>query len=215
MWSGGVQSKESGFDRFLSENLIWQIVNEFCVKILKAYCKRDYFRWGKISQKWWQDISRGGNIHDTTPVSFIKAYRFYFHVGVTFAKKTKAWKTRKLPPRENFHVYSIMWNILNLPIIKGLSDFLGWCIYHGTQKLLVSKSVFPRMHAVPAKAKHTTTGRLKDRQKDPRTKRFQSGNLLCWWHKILPAIWIYIWIIFTGIKFLIFNQKRHSPWKPG
>ena len=71
-----------------------------------TYCKRGYFRWGKISRKCWQDISRGGNFHDTTPFSFIKAYGSYFRVGVIFAKKTKARKTRKLPPRENFHVYS-------------------------------------------------------------------------------------------------------------
>ena len=69
------------------------------------YCKRGYFRWGKISRKCWQDISRGGNFPDTPPISFIKAYGFYFRVGVIFAKKTKA---RKLPPRENFHVYSIL-----------------------------------------------------------------------------------------------------------
>ena len=30
----------------------------------------------------------------------------YFRVGVIFAKKTKAQKTWKLPPSENFHVYS-------------------------------------------------------------------------------------------------------------
>ena len=72
------------------------------------YCKRGYFRWGKISQKCSKDISRGGNFPDSTPISFIKAYGFYFRVGVIFAKKTKAWKTRKLPPRENFHVYSIL-----------------------------------------------------------------------------------------------------------
>ena len=71
------------------------------------YCKRGYFRWGKISRKCWQDISHGGNFHDTTPISFIKAYGFYFRVGVILAKKTKSQKTRKLPPRENFHVYSI------------------------------------------------------------------------------------------------------------
>ena len=72
------------------------------------YCKHGYFRWGKISRKHWQDISRGGNFHDTSSISFIKAYGFYFRVGVIFAKKTKARKTRKLPPRENFHVYSIL-----------------------------------------------------------------------------------------------------------
>ena len=70
------------------------------------YCKRGYFRWGKISRKRWQDISRGGYFHDTTPISFIKEYGFYFRVGIIFAKKTTTRKTRKLTPRENFHVYS-------------------------------------------------------------------------------------------------------------
>ena len=52
-----------------------------------------YFRWGKISRKYWQDISpcsRGGNFHDTAYISFIMAYGFYFGAGVIFAKKTKA-----------------------------------------------------------------------------------------------------------------------------
>ena len=49
------------------------------------YCKRGYFRWGKISRKCWQNISRGGYFHDTTPISFIKVYGFYFRVGVIFA----------------------------------------------------------------------------------------------------------------------------------
>ena len=39
-----------------------------------------------------QDISRGGYFHDTTPISFIKAYGFYFRVGVILAKKTKTRK---------------------------------------------------------------------------------------------------------------------------
>ena len=89
------------------------VIIKYCSKTLQystntvIYCKRGYFRWGKISRKCWQDISRGGNFHDTTPISFIKAYGFYFRVGVIFAKKTRSRKTRKLPPRENFHVYSI------------------------------------------------------------------------------------------------------------
>ena len=82
------------------------------------YCKRGYFRWGKISRKYWQDISRGGYFHDTTPNSFIKVYGFYFCVGVIFAKKTKARKTRKLPPRENFHVYSKQ--VFNLKILNDI-----------------------------------------------------------------------------------------------
>ena len=71
------------------------------------YCKYGYFHLGENSRKCWHDISQGGNFHYTSPISFIKGYVFYFRVGVIFAKKTTARKTRKLPPHENFHVYSI------------------------------------------------------------------------------------------------------------
>ena len=71
------------------------------------YCKRGYFRWGEISRKCWQDFSRGGNFHDSTHISLIKSYGFYFRVGDIFANKAISQKSRKLPPRENFHVYSI------------------------------------------------------------------------------------------------------------
>ena len=50
---------------------------------------------------------------------YIKAYGFYFWVGVIFMKTTKAQKMRKLPPREHFHVYSIIF----------ITFFTGW---HGT-----------------------------------------------------------------------------------
>ena len=46
------------------------------VKTNVDYCKRSYFRWGEISQKFLQDISSGGNFQDTTPISFLKAYGF-------------------------------------------------------------------------------------------------------------------------------------------
>ena len=46
------------------------------------------FAGGKISRKFWQDISRGVNFHDTTPISFIKTYGLNFCVGVIFANKT-------------------------------------------------------------------------------------------------------------------------------
>ena len=49
---------------------------------------------GEISRKCWQDISRGGNFHDTAPISFIKAYGFNFCVGVIFAKKPTRTKWR-------------------------------------------------------------------------------------------------------------------------
>ena len=39
------------------------------------------FAGGEISRKCWQDISRGGNFHDTIPISFIKAYGFFFTSG--------------------------------------------------------------------------------------------------------------------------------------
>ena len=84
-----------------------EITGSISITWILRYCKRGYFRWGKISRKRWKDISRWGNFHDITHISFIQAYGFYFRVGVIFAKKTKARKTRKLPPRENFHVYSI------------------------------------------------------------------------------------------------------------
>ena len=76
--------------------------------IISNYCKRGYFHWGKISRKCSQDISCGGKFHDSAPISFIKAYWFYFRVGVIFAKNTKMQITRKLPSRENFHVYSTL-----------------------------------------------------------------------------------------------------------
>ena len=50
------------------------------------------FAGGKILRKCWENISRGGNFHDSTPISFIKAYWFNFHMGVIFAKKTNAQK---------------------------------------------------------------------------------------------------------------------------
>ena len=93
----------------------WWDMSDYVGHAGNIYCKRGSFRWGKISRKCWQDISRGGNFHDTAAIYFIKACGFNFRVGVIFAKKTKARKTRKLPPRENFHVYSI---ILLLQVTK-------------------------------------------------------------------------------------------------
>ena len=88
------------------------------------YCKRGYFRWGKISRKCWQDISRGGNFHDTAPISFIKAYGYNFRVGVIFAKKTKARKTRKITPTRKFprlqYLLSCKWNELELVFVLSI-----------------------------------------------------------------------------------------------
>ena len=94
---------------------------------LKEYCKCGYFRWGKILRKCWQDISREGNFHETTPISFINAYGFYFRVGVIFAKKTKARKTRKLPSRKNFHVY-ITWKLNSPNLLCLMQQFMLLCV---------------------------------------------------------------------------------------
>ena len=67
-----------------------------------AYCKRGYFRWGKISRKCWQDISRGGYFHETTPFSFINSYGFYFRVGVIFREEDKSAKNAKITPTRKF-----------------------------------------------------------------------------------------------------------------
>ena len=40
------------------------------------YCKHGYFCWGKISRKYWQDLSRGGHFCDTSLISLIKSYGF-------------------------------------------------------------------------------------------------------------------------------------------
>ena len=60
-----------------------------------TYCKRGCFRWGKITRKWWQDISRGGNFHDTAPIFLQKG------IWVLFSRRRQ-----KREKRENFHVYS-------------------------------------------------------------------------------------------------------------
>ena len=78
------------------------------------YCKRGYFRWGKISRKHWQDFSRGGNFQDTTPISFIKAYGFYFYMGVIFAKKTKAQKNTKITLTRKFPHLQYTKSLFNL-----------------------------------------------------------------------------------------------------
>ena len=90
----------------------------------------------------WQDISHGGNFHDTT-ISFITAYGFYFHIGVIFAKKTIA---RKLPPRENFHIYSNLSWVLNacscciVPISSNIEDgsfdfWFAFTVYNNMYRL--------------------------------------------------------------------------------
>ena len=63
------------------------------------------FRRGKIWWKCWQDISRGGNFHDTAPISL-------------------ALKTRKLPPREKFPRLQYLHFQLKLSSVIKLWGFL-------------------------------------------------------------------------------------------
>ena len=67
------------------------------VNTKNVYCKLGYFRWGKISRKCWQDLSRGGNFHDTAPISFIKAYGFFFAWGLFSRKRQKREKRKNYP----------------------------------------------------------------------------------------------------------------------
>ena len=53
-----------------------------------------FFCWGKVSQKCWQDISRGGNFHDTTHISFM---------WVLFSRKEdKSMKNANISPMRKF-----------------------------------------------------------------------------------------------------------------
>ena len=65
-------------------------------------CKCGYFRLGKISWKCWQVISHGGNFHDTTPISFTKAYWVYFSRWGNICKEDKSVKNSKITPTRKF-----------------------------------------------------------------------------------------------------------------
>ena len=54
---------------------------------------------GGISRKYWQDISRGGNFHDTIYIFLIKSCGFYFRAGEILAKKSIS-KIRQNYPHE-------------------------------------------------------------------------------------------------------------------
>ena len=60
--------------------------------------------------KFRENLSREGYFLDYAPISLIKSYRFYFRVGEIYAMRATLQKTQKLPPRENFHVYSILYD---------------------------------------------------------------------------------------------------------
>ena len=60
----------------------------------ETYCKRGYFRWGKISRKCCEDLSRGGNL----AMLLIKSYGFYFRVGEFSRRETISRKNAKITP---------------------------------------------------------------------------------------------------------------------
>ena len=66
------------------------------------YCKRGYFRWGKISRKYWQDLSRGGNFHDTTHIFLIKSLWVLFSRGGNFREEGNIAKNAKFTPTRKF-----------------------------------------------------------------------------------------------------------------
>ena len=51
-----------------------------CRALYFIYCKRGEFLCGKISRKCLQDLSRGSNFHETSPISLIKPCGLYFGV---------------------------------------------------------------------------------------------------------------------------------------
>ena len=71
-----------------------------------VYYKRGYFRWEKISRKYWQDLSRGGNFHDNTHI----AYCFNKVIWVLFLRWGIFLKRQchENAPREKFHVHNIL-----------------------------------------------------------------------------------------------------------
>ena len=79
-----------------------------CSYCLQVYCKRGYFRWGKISRKCRQYISRGGNFHNTSHISFIKAYGYYFSRGGNFREDDKIAKIAKNYPHAKISTFTVV-----------------------------------------------------------------------------------------------------------
>ena len=90
-----------------------------CVRFCDTgYCKRGYFRSGKISRKCWQDISRWGNFHDSTHIFLIKSYGFYFPLGEVFRKEGNITKNLKNTPKVKISTFTVCTHgIQKLPLI--------------------------------------------------------------------------------------------------
>ena len=117
----------------------------------KYPCKCSHVRWGKISQKCWEDLSRRGNSHDTTPISFIKSYWFNYRAGEISAKKTISQKTRKSQQGKITMPVTVFHTCSNP--CPHLSSDRGRRRWHWTHHFL-PLSVFPRR---PRLTTHWTT----------------------------------------------------------
>ena len=93
----------------------------------------------KILRKWWQDISRGGNFHDTTPIYFIKAYGFYF--SGNFCEEDKSAKNMKITPTRKFsHLQYMIWNCFSFhcTFMKWVVCFIFPSLCQGDIKCILS-----------------------------------------------------------------------------
>ena len=67
------------------------------------------FAGGKFRKKFWQHFSGRGNFHDATPISLIKAYRFYFHMGVyDFCEEDNSVKNAKYYPHAKMSMFTVI-----------------------------------------------------------------------------------------------------------
>ena len=66
----------------------------------------------KFCEKCWKDPSPGDNDHDTSPISLIKSYGFYFRLWEVFRNKNISQKktTKKLPQEKlsNFPMFTVL-----------------------------------------------------------------------------------------------------------
>ena len=106
-------NQEMGPKLEMIKRMVWNSRVQIAYSAL--YCKHGYFHWGKFSQKYWQDLSHGGNFHYISPISLLKSYEFYLPVGEIFAKKTISRKNAKIAPT---------WKFPGLQYIKGMVSWM-------------------------------------------------------------------------------------------
>ena len=70
------------------------------------------FTGGKFRKKSCQDLSRGGNFHDTSHISLIKSYGVYFRVGKFSQRRQYREKRENYPHTKisTFTVNVILWH---------------------------------------------------------------------------------------------------------